>query len=350
MTAKSFRVLLVVVVGLVLVTWGLEIARNGDGGGGRQLLPGLADDANAASDVTIVMPGERPPVVLQRIDDRWAVTSRNDYPADVAKLRQLVLALSEATIVEEKTADPARYARLGVADPDAEGGGTRIVIAGEGFTHEVILGDAAQGDYRYARVPGNATSFLIDRDPDVPASAGDWLSAGIIDIGADRIRRVSVSHADGETIVIDKGARELTDFTVLDVPEGRELSYATVANGIAGALAKLTLEDVRARTNAEAATSTEFLTWDGTRIVATVTEDDDGRWFAFDVEAAAPGTGDESAAEDKDAAQGDEDALDVESLADRLTGWEYRLTDYKAGLLTRRWEELLKDTGSDAAG
>ena len=49
-------------------------------------------------------------------------------------------------------------------------------------------------------------------------------------------------------------------------------------------------------------------------------------------------------------AEGDEDAMDVESLAGRLNSWEYRLTDYKAGLLTRRWEDLLKDSGSDAAG
>ena len=39
----------------------------------------------------------------------------------------------------------------------------------------------------------------------------------------------------GETIVIEKSEREQTDFDVSGIPDGRELTYATVGNGIAGA-------------------------------------------------------------------------------------------------------------------
>ena len=352
MSAKSFRTLLVVVVGLVLVTWGLELARDrGSADGGRLLVPGLADDAGTANEITISV-AAADDVVLRRDDDRWTVASRDGYAADVAQLRQLVLALSEASIVEDKTSDPARYARLGVAEPGEDGGGSRIVIAGEGFSHEVILGDSAQGDYRYARVPGDATSYLVDRNPELPQSSGDWLLPDIIDIGSDRVHRVTITHADGETIVIDKTARDLTDFTVLDVPPGRELSYASVGNGVAGALGKLTLDDVRARTDAEPTTTTEFLTWDGLRVTASVVGGDDDRWVTFDVEqyeappAAEPAgqepEADDAAADGPEPAAAPPPAADAATLRATLTGWEYRLPDYKTGLLVRRWDELLK--------
>jgi len=42
---------------------------------------------------------------------RWR--KRADYPADVSKLRQLLVSLRDAKIVEAKTADPARFSAIG---------------------------------------------------------------------------------------------------------------------------------------------------------------------------------------------------------------------------------------------
>ena len=126
-------------------------------------------------------------------------------------------------------------------------------------------------------------------------------------------------HADGETIVLAKDTQEQTDFSVLDIPSTRELSYATVANGIAAALGKLQLSDVRARVAAPAATSVEFDTWDELSVSAELVTEDELTWVSFTA------TGGEA-----------------EAINARLGGWQYQLPEHKKSLLTRRWDDLLK--------
>src|SRR5258708_21640240 len=55
-------------------------------------------------------------VTMHEKDGRWTVAERGDYPADVSKLRKLLLALSDAKIVEEKTSNPANYPVIGLED------------------------------------------------------------------------------------------------------------------------------------------------------------------------------------------------------------------------------------------
>ncbi|MDH3531855.1 MAG: DUF4340 domain-containing protein, partial [Gammaproteobacteria bacterium] len=206
-----------------------------------------------------------------------------------------------------------------------------------------ILGDSAQRDFRYARLPDQATSYLIDKNPTVPDSVGDWLLPDIIDISAERVRKVSILHADGDSIVIEKGARDLTDFAVLDVPEDRELSYATVGNGVAGALSQLKLDDVRARRDAAAATTTVFETWDGLEITAAVTSDEGASWVAFAI-GTVPVVPSAEATADDAAGAGEPAKVDDEAneLNERLSAWQFRLPDYKKNLLLRRWDDILK--------
>ena len=317
MTKKNVQVLAAIVVGLVLM---LAILETGDDtgmrGGGERLLADLEPIANDVTQVTIADADGS--TTLARNDSGWVVTDRHDYPADLGKLRQLVVALADATIVEAKTANPENHDRLGLVAPDEGGSGTRVVLAGDGFSHEVVLGDTAQGDYRYARRAAEDQTYLVDRDPDAPADATEWLAADLVDIGADRVRRVSITHADGETIVIEKDSEDATNFTVRDVPEGRELSYAAVGNGVGAALANLRLEDVRPATGGEADTTTVFETFDGHTVTARVFSDDAGAWVSLSAEP------------------------DIEGLNERVAGWEYRFPEFKKNLLVRRWADLLK--------
>jgi hypothetical protein len=140
---------------------------------------------------------------------------------------------------------------------------------------------------------------------------------------------VTIRHADGETIAISKEAEEDTGFKVQDIPDGRELSYSTVANGIGGALNDLDLDDVRPAQQVDAAVVTEFETFDGLNITVETIKTDDENWISL-----AASSADEA---------GDE-AADING---RLTGWQYRVADYKANLLMRRWEDILKTDDAD---
>ncbi len=334
MTRKTLHTLIAIIVGLLLM---LMVIRSNDVDdatvGARALLPDFKAAANAVSEVRLVSAAAEESVTLN-LDDKkkWVVSERDGYPADVGKLRQLIVALADARILEEKTSNPAQYDKLGVGDPEDGGNGTKVSIKAPEATYEVVLGNTAQGNYRYARVTDDATSYLIDQNPDLPQTIDGWLLPGVVDIGSERIKRVTITHADGETIVIEKTDREQTDFDVVDIPEGRELSYATVGNGIAGALAALELQDVRSAADGGIATTTTlYETWDGLKLTAEIIADADEYWVAFAVESDA-----ESSA-----------AAEAAEIRARVSGWQYRLPEHKKNLLIRRWDELLKAADTD---
>jgi len=323
MNSKTLRLIGIVTAVLIAA---LFLVETGDDAGtpttGHLLLPDFRAAANDIDRVSIERAGQEP-VIIVKIDGRWQVSGRGDYPAKTSAVRTVLLSLADAKVIEAKTANPDLHARLGVDEPDADGSKGIMVTASAGnVSHAVVFGITAQGEYRYARVAGEDQSWLIDQNPEVPATVGAWLEADIIDIDASRVKTVSIRHPDGETIQIDKFSEEDTNFRVADIPGDRELSYSTVANGIGGALNDLDLDDVRAALSSEGAVTTEFRTFDGLTIVARTIRADEENWISFEVSGA--------------------DSEEATELSSRIDGWQYKVADYKANLLTRRWEDILK--------
>ncbi|HNP34794.1 MAG TPA: DUF4340 domain-containing protein [Woeseiaceae bacterium] len=370
MNPKSIGLLTAVVVLLVVVVLLLQTKDEpGTSPTGEIFLSDFANQADDAESIRIIR-NNMQPVEIRRDGVRWLVSNRDDYPADIGKLRNLFIALSKAQVVEEKTSNPDYYSRLGVDDPEKGGSGSKLVIDGDGFNYSIIIGTSAQGTFRYVRLADAETSYMVDQNFLVPESVGDWLQPTIIDIEPDRVRRVTIHNSDGETIEIEKNAEDDTEFSVLAIPEGRELSYPTVANGIAGALKGLTLDDVRKAAPGDAETTdvestTVFETWDGQIVTTTLSNDGDETWIGFQARQ-APGTVPAELADDTaDAASGDAEGTDqastteanektsiqhetVDEINARLSGWQYQIADFKKNLLTRRWSDLLKAVDTDS--
>lgn len=317
MNTRILRNLGIVLFALLMILVALELGDDSaPAAGGSPLFAELKENINAIERIEIERAGEDT-VVLENTGDGWSVPARDGFPADIAKIRALLIALADARVLEEKTADPARYGAIGVDDPDGgESRGVRITAAGGGHAYAVVIGDANQGSNRYVRIADQTQSLLVDQNPDLPDDAGGWLDTDLVDVGMTEIKAVTISHADGETIRIEKADAESSGFEVLDIPAGRELSYATVANSVAGALGALGFEDVRAAVDEAPSTVAEFTTFDE-------------REFAVDVFAG------EEDGETWIAVRGD-------SLDAHLTGRQFRIESYKANQLTRRWEDLLK--------
>jgi len=343
-TRRALYILLGVAALLAAAVLLLRVAeRSATAPGAMPLLPGFETHANEIDSIRIATGTDDHTVTLHRDGDRWVVSERNDYPADIGKLRQLVVALAEARILEEKTSDPGRYARLGLETSPGEDGAIEVDISGDAFSQSIFFGKSPQRDTRYVRLADDATSYLVDRNPEIPRDAGQWLLPGIIDIGADRVQRVTIEHGDEEPIIVEKASQELTDFSVRNVPQGRELSYPTVGNGIAGVLAGLNLQDVRKARDMTPSTTVVVETWNGVRVEAAIATDGDETWVAFAASTAAAepsGDGDEKATD----AQADRQAAadEARTIGERVSGWQYRVTDQKKNLLTRRWDDILK--------
>lgn len=381
MNSTTLKWLAIATVTLLIVMIAVDRTDKSDTvSGGEYLIPGLKERINEIDAIAVTGSGDTESVSIAREGDGWRVKEKDGFAADVGKLREVLLALADARKLEQKTANPELFAQLGVQGPDA-GGGTLIEISGADLLYAVIIGNVAQSKNRYARMADDNQSWLIDKNPELPQSTAGWLASDLLDIDAARIRSVSIRHDDGETLRLEKASAEDTSYSVLDIPEGRELSYASVANGIAGVLDGLTLDDVRRRDASELAnqkpgddrrgdagelTATSvFTTFDGLEISVRRYQDGDDAWMTLSANfvppplaetpsekpaADEPVGGDDAVDETTDESNGESSLAEAAKTAEeeastinaRHAGWQYRIPDYKANLIARRWDDILK--------
>ena len=346
--------------------------------GGGLLLPALGEDLDQVTRVIVTGAGNEPLATLQRDEDGgWTIVEKAGYPADVEKVRQMLISLAEARIVEAKTANPELYDRLGVeAVENDAAGGVAVTLTGTGSPVNVIVGDAEGTSQAYVREADQAQSFLIDRNPDVGSDTTEWLATEILAIPGRRVARITVTHPDGEVVSVFKDDPEQSNYDVDAIPPDRELQYASIADVMGTVLANLRLQDVEPLTDTEVAvTMTEFLTFDGLAMTAESFERDDEAWVAFRVEYRAPvddsepeassreeaagepaatvedsaETADASLAESADSALDDDMGVEAEAqvLEQRLSGWRYRIANYQFDQMTRRMSDLLRALPDD---
>lgn len=364
MNRKTFAILAVIVALLagiaILSQQGGDTASIAGDSAGELLVPGLADRLEDITAIEITGAGNERLARIEQSGGQWVVAEQDGYAAATGTVSGLLIALAEARIVEEKTADPNFHSRLGVEAVDsAEATGLKVTLTGgDGAGFEVVLGDAYGDGQRYARLAASAQSVLIDRNPDVARDPSDWVRPEILALPSSRVQRVAISHAGGENLVIRKDARELTDFAVEDVPEGRELQYSGIANVTGSVLQNLNLDEVSRQPEApgEVLATTEFRTFDGLvlTVTATAAEEEDGQpWLSFaarfDAEQAlsfATDTVDDVAAADDSGAPPGEPAADATAeaaaLNERLAGWRFRIPSYQYSQMTRRMDDLLR--------
>ena len=316
---------------------------------GTALVPDLEAALGDLERVTVAKANGETVATLEKRPDNWVVADKNGYVANAAKLRQALTALAEAKILEQKTANPELYGRLGVEDVTAaDAAGVSVALTAQGRElPTIILGNAEGSKYRYARRAGEAQSYLIDRNPDVPRAAAQWIDSVIVDVRGERVREVTITHADGEVVHISKASSELANFDVAAVPKGRELSYPGVANVIGNALRELNLEDVEtAAAPAEQPTIVEFRTFDGLIVRVTGSKRGDEDWISLEAsvdsaQAAAP-----PAAPAEGAAASTPPAADPNAEAQRINakvaGWRYKIAGFQYDQMTRRMADLLK--------
>lgn len=366
------------------------------------LFPQLAQEADAINRVTLTAAGGEIIATLEKHEDRWTVAEKDGYDADDSAVRKLMIQLTDAEVLEPKTSDPDLYARLGVEDVSVEdAAGMLVTLEGGSESWSLIVGNTApRASGTFVRKPTQDLSLLVGGDIAPSKTPGLWLDKAILDVTAQRVHRVLIRHADGETLEVIKGVRGQTDFVVPDVPEGRELQSPAAANSIGGTLSGMRLEDVRAGDAVPTeVTVTEFQTFDGLVITARSWEEDELAMATFDVAfdedlaqrfhaipveeqteddssaevgddsqvTSDPGDGDDAVGDDSQVPSEPEDGVDKQDIVEpepedpfadyraeadllqaRVTGWLYEIPPYKYSNLNKRMDALLKALPEEA--
>jgi len=324
------RVAWLLATGLVVIAFAIWLSSRRhlerDMAVGALVLPGLEQNVNAVTTVTLrKADGSR--ATLQKDGTSWRVEERV-WPADIGKVRKLLLDLGALNIVEEKTRLPANYPQLGVEDvssPNATG--TRIDVTAGGRSWAVIIGKSSGAKSGYVRVANApqtllaAPLVLVDADPKA------WLEHALLDLPVARLRQVEEHPAQGAAFTVARDKKEQVDFSVSPLPKGRELTSAAAAEPITTALGSLTLDDVRksgGTTDAPAARAL-YRTFDGLEVEIAGRKDGTHSLIAINARSTAKETADEAA-----------------RLAARFAGWEFDIPDYKYTSMFMPLEDLLR--------
>ncbi len=217
MSRKAFSVIaitLALVLAAIFLLLPAQTSRDGIGTAD-QLLPGLAARVNDVDRIVAVGAGDTVIATLNRNDATWTVSELAGYPVDLDILRPILAGLAQAEVIEQKTANPEYYARLGVEDvslPDA--GGIRLDLSAGDQSWSLIVGkEAANRGGFYLRTVDADASVLADFDENIPADAAGWVDDRVIDLMAGEVAEVQILHPDGETVTARKISADETDFT-----------------------------------------------------------------------------------------------------------------------------------------
>ncbi|MEO0663261.1 MAG: DUF4340 domain-containing protein, partial [Planctomycetota bacterium] len=193
-------------------------------GAGEALLPALeGNGVNEVAQVTVEAAAGT--LTFQRQGADWAIAEKSGWPARSEKVRSLVLGLREAEVVERKTSDAAKFERLGLVEPDADGSTSKRVTLRSASGEElasVLIGNrrtsrasagamnasARPRDQFYA-LPGNAeAAVLMSGKVAADARLASWAETQVVNVARERMKAVRVTHADGASF---EAVRETMD-------------------------------------------------------------------------------------------------------------------------------------------
>ena len=362
MNARQLGMLSAIALAVVVLSVWISIANKpGSSTENAALLPALKGHLADIKTVNIFHGGDQPAVSMAGSDGTWTVSQRNNYAADSGKIKGLLLALESAKLREEKTSNPDNYATLGVQDA-----GTRLSLQGLSAPIDLIVGKSDAGGHgNYVRLKGDAKSWLINEQLDVPTDASGWLHRDIVSIGADRIQEAKVEVGSEPHYSVFKEKRSDMNFDVKPLPKGRELNTVSAPNGIAQTLVNLQLDDVRPiieLSSAKSAAQTTIQTFDGLSINVKGFEVDGKHWItihaAFDEATAkrfrepakseAPKSADAAKSADASTTAAPPEDPDkkvrteAESIDKQVSDWAYAIAQYKYDAIFKPVDQLLR--------
>jgi hypothetical protein len=244
--SKLLRLALAAVAALALALW---VGRSREPAeqviGDQPLVAGLSEGLNDLKSVRLVGAEDKPIVTLERGDKGWTVKEKG-YAADILKVREYLLKLADARLVEAKTANPELHAKLGVEDlKSADAKGVRLEIDGLKEPARLIIGNynGRGGDGTFVRRDGDPQAWLAKGNLSVDKVAANWLKRDLTDIASSRIREVRIASG-GKTLRAYKDDAAQPNYKLADVPKGREATSEFVANGLASVPSGLRFDDV----------------------------------------------------------------------------------------------------------
>ena len=278
LTGLAVAALVALVIAIAVNHSNRPRSENGGEAPAADLVPSLKDHVNDIDKVVITGAESKPVATMTRGPNGWSIAEKSGFSADTGKLREFLLKLADAKVLEQKTSSKDKYAMLGVEDvSDKDAKGVEVEIGGLQKPVKLIVGNGNQHGGTFVRRAGEAESWLASGSLTVDKKTENWLRKDLTDIAATRISSIDITRPDGKTVHLAKSAESDANFTLADVPKGREAGTEYALNGPASTLGGLKFDDAvpsKDAPPAEKPLKARFVTFDGLTIDVVAWEKD----------------------------------------------------------------------------
>jgi hypothetical protein len=261
-------VLLVILGGGALLYQHQDRSRRPDNVGtlGRSLLKELK-----AADVAAIRIAEpKSTLTVQQKHDRWVIAERADFPADVAKVRELVVQALALKVGQSEPIGDKDRARLNLDDSgtQVEFSGAdgkplaKLTVGRKYFKREVDNPEKARADGRFVALPGEPKIAYVVSDPLNLATtrSAEWIDKSSFQV--EKVKTLEVRYPDGGSYRIER-AGDNADWRLVGAKPGEKLDVSR-ANAASYSLSMLELADVAPKGTAlEQPVSVQATTLDG---------------------------------------------------------------------------------------
>ncbi|MFP6781117.1 MAG: DUF4340 domain-containing protein [Gammaproteobacteria bacterium] len=333
----------------------------------RLLFPQLMNVLNDVNEISVA--GSDNTIDLRDADGNWVVTNRDDFPADISKVRSTLLELAQARVVESKTNKPEHYAKIGVNTPDSPDSTSFLINASSAQDKLISLivgnkrSNSQPGTPQYfVREVDSSTALLVQAGLELNADPTQWMDTEIVDIAAERVRSVTIGKNKTKPIVVSKQQPDENFYSLANIPEGFTAASRSVVSSFGALLLGVRFDNVLTAKKIEGEnprTTSMLETFDGLRATIEQFDYEDSlvtRFrFTYDPELVEPAD-----TEPEDQADGENPSpeLDtepsvqssIEELNRRVQRWVYVLPDYKSRLLAKTFDEMIKVEESETSG
>jgi len=302
---------------------------------------------------------------LVRQGDRFVVGNKDNYPAAMSKINELITSCLDIRTVELITSNAANHNELQVSEEKAKSIVKFLKMDGQTITGVVIGKTDPEARSTYVRLVSSNDVYTTTEAPQVRDSTMDYIEKEIVNISRDDVVRVTVTGPnDSYTLKVDDSNDD--NIILENIPEGKNLKKSDCRQ-VLSALSDLSFNDVKKVADPFSpgeSSEEEKLKFENTYVC----ESKDQILYTFDIAR----TDDEGYVKCKAEYIGEaeivieqgkktkEELKDKEAKflayrkADDFTkkhqGWLYEIAEWKAKNLTRELAELLEEEKKEKKG